>query len=66
MAKGLGLAEGEFEKMLEGVKFAADEENLRFFGIGTSQAVLAEEIFDKAGKTWLREGLIDGTDAVLG
>ena len=58
MGKGLGLSSEDFEGMVGGIKYADYNENLRYFGIRPKGTNEFSQVFDVAGKIWVREGVV--------
>lgn len=58
MGNGLGITPEDFEAMVTGIMYADYNENLRYFGIKPQGQNEFSEVFNTAGKIWVREGLI--------
>lgn len=66
MGKALGLSGEDFEAMIQGIKFADYDENLKFFGIKPKGPSHFARIFEAAGKIWFREGITKKAERATG
>ena len=59
MAKYLGVPKDDIAGMVQGIKFADYEENLRYFGLKPGTKDEFSKVFEKAGEIWKGERVIE-------